>query len=259
MEFDVDTHNVTVLVDTGGSDVFALDYDYKNRYIYFPRYDIHDIVRYVNFYSDDVKKTNYNLYRFPYPSKNRTLQTVAQTDLYPVGIAVDSANDHIYWVDIYMYKLSRCNLDGTNMTVLSNLSYPWVIRLDVTNRWIYIVDNSLGIMKSRFELSEKQTIVNFTSTSVYCMDIETNENRLYWINNNGFMKSAKYDGSDVKIILSTNFAGNNIAIGVLGSYIYYADNKQLLIVTKTPGSKPTVLFNDTSRIDSIFVFNQSGM
>lgn len=54
MELDVHTLNVTVLVETVGSLVYALDYDYKNRYVYFPRYSKQDIVRYVKVYSDDI-------------------------------------------------------------------------------------------------------------------------------------------------------------------------------------------------------------
>ncbi|CAC5385334.1 unnamed protein product [Mytilus coruscus] len=240
MEYDVNTRNVAVLVEHGTNAVFALDYDYKNRYVYFPRYNIHDIVR------------------FSYPSKNRTLQIVVQTENLPVGIAVDSANDHIYWVIQFGNKLSRCYLDGTNVTVLPTLSEPWVIRLDASKRWMYIVEENIGISKSRLQLAENQTIVNFISTPVRCMDIDTDENRLYWINYNGDMKSAKDDGSDVKTILSTNVRRNYYAIGVFGSYIYYTISNQLLMVTKTPGFTSTVLYNGTSLITSIFVFNQSG-
>ncbi|XP_063417090.1 low-density lipoprotein receptor-related protein 8-like [Mytilus trossulus] len=242
MEFDIDTRNVTVLLVQSDT-VFDMDYDYKNRFIYFPRYYTHDIVR------------------FAYPSKNRTLQTVIQSSPYhPSGIAVDPTNAHIYWTDLLGHRLSRCNLDGTNVTVLSTLSFPIVIRLDLTNRWMFIVELKIGIIKSRFDLLENETIVDFLSSQAYCMDIDTNEHRLYWILfSKGDIKSATYDGSDVKTIISTNSAGNKMAIGVLGSNIFYSDNKQLLMVDKTPGSTPTVLYIDTNRIESIFVFNQSGM
>ncbi|CAG2251781.1 LRP1B [Mytilus edulis] len=201
--------------------------------------------------------TFYNVYRFAYPSNNTTLQTVVQSPSTPTGIAVDSANDHIYWID--SNRLSRCNLDGRNVTVLSTFIYPWVIRLDVTNRWMYIVEESKGILKSRFDLSDRRTITNFTSTPVRCMDIDTEENRLYWINYDGDMKSCKDDGSDVKIILSTHVRRTYYAISVVGSYIYYGNGNQLLMVNKSQGSKPTVLHNDTQSIYSIYVFNQRGM
>lgn len=46
MEVDVNTRNVTVLVKVGDSDeVYSLDYDYLNGYVYFSRYNIGDIAR----------------------------------------------------------------------------------------------------------------------------------------------------------------------------------------------------------------------
>ncbi|XP_071122401.1 low-density lipoprotein receptor-related protein 5-like [Mytilus edulis] len=242
MEFDVYTRRVTVLVDVGSSFVYGIDYDYKNRFIYFPRFNTHQIVR------------------FAYPSKTITLQTVVQTDPYPTGIAVDTTNNHIYWANYIAQKLSRCNIDGSNVTVLSTLNHPFLIRLDFTNRWIYIVEQIKGILKSRFDFSELQTIVNFTSSFVECMDIDTEDERLYWINIDGDMKSSFYDGSDVKTILSTHVKTKYYAIYVFGSYIYYADvNNQLLMVKKTQGSTPIVLYDDTSVIGSIFVFNLAGI
>lgn len=50
-EFNIDTRNVTVLVKLE-NDVYAMDYDYNNRFLYFPRLNMHDIVRYVNVYTD---------------------------------------------------------------------------------------------------------------------------------------------------------------------------------------------------------------
>lgn len=75
----------------------------------------------------------------------------------------------------------------------------------------------------------------------------------------GNMRSAKDDGSDLKTILSTNVHRTYDDIGVFGSYVYYPINNQLLMVSKTSGSKPTVLYNDTIEIHSIYVFSSSGM
>ncbi|XP_071181607.1 very low-density lipoprotein receptor-like [Mytilus edulis] len=239
IKFDVETRNSTVLVKQVQSIVYALDYDYTNRYVYLPRFDQFDIVR------------------FPYPSTNIKLKIIIATDPHPTGIAVDSVNEHIYWVTYG--ALSRSNLDGTNeKTVSTSLSVPWVIRLDFTNRWSYIVEENVGILKSRFDVYERKTIVKFISTPVRCMTIDTDENRLYWISNDSIMTSVKDDGSDVKTILSTHVTRRYYAIGVFGRYIYYHNYNQLLMVNKVPGSTPTRLYNDTSEITSLFVFKQSG-
>lgn len=55
----------------------------------------------------------------------------------PSGVAVDSFNDHVYWVDDdSSNKVSRCNLDGTNVVVFASLaSHIFTIRLDLKNRY----------------------------------------------------------------------------------------------------------------------------
>lgn len=74
------------------------------------------------------------------------------------------------------------------------------------------------------------------------------------------MKSVNDDGTNVTTFFSTNIVGTDyFAIRVSGSYIYYANYNQLSMIFKTQGSTPTVLYNDTNRIGSIFVFNSSGM
>lgn len=45
MQVDVKTQTVTVHVGHGDSEVYSLDYDYQNRYVYFPRYNLREIVR----------------------------------------------------------------------------------------------------------------------------------------------------------------------------------------------------------------------
>lgn len=89
---------------------------------------------------------------------------------------------------------------------------------------------------------------------------DTDEQRLYWINYDGEMKSAKDDGTDVKTIISANVQIKYYAIGIVDSNIYYAnENNQLLMVNTIPGSTPTLLYNETSKINSVFVFDSLGM
>ncbi|CAC5383057.1 LRP4 [Mytilus coruscus] len=243
MEVDVDTQSVTELVELGGIDVMSLDYDYENKYVYFPRIQRGDIVR------------------FHYPSQNITLQHVVNTSFaVVVGIAVDSANDHVYWVTDSGNTLSRCKSDGTNLVVFNCFSGTVKIRLDVKNRWMYIVYYNKGISKSRLNTTDIGMIVNFTSSNtvwVDTMDIDLKEQRLYWMNTNGDIKSADVVGYDVKTIISIN--SFSIAIGVSDSCIYFANNTQLFMTTKSQDSTPTVLYNDNNTIYTIYAFTSTGM
>ncbi|CAC5383007.1 unnamed protein product [Mytilus coruscus] len=132
-------------------------------------------------------------YGFKYPSENRTLERFIQT-INPVGIAVDSVNVHVYWVNYRFGQdnyLSRSNLDGTNEVVVSKpLRNTFALFLYLTSSWLYMADRGSGISKSRYDLTEHKTIVKITGR-VDCIDIDIEGKKMYWITNHGNMKSAK--------------------------------------------------------------------
>lgn len=61
LEIDVDTRKETVLVGYGGGYVFAMDYDYENRFVYLARYNLFGIFRYVLVEDDRIKNRVYLL------------------------------------------------------------------------------------------------------------------------------------------------------------------------------------------------------
>lgn len=75
--------------------------------------------------------------RIPYPSPSRILQHVVNTSYNPSSVAVDSPNDHVYWVFHSGNILSRCTLDGTNVVVFTSphSNNIFTIRLDLKNRY----------------------------------------------------------------------------------------------------------------------------
>lgn len=80
--------------------------------------------------------------RFSYLSQNTTLQHVVTTLSGPSGIAVDSVNDHVYWVYHGSNTLSRCKSDGTNVVTVvlsTGFSDTFMIRLDITNRYYTLI------------------------------------------------------------------------------------------------------------------------
>lgn len=77
-------------------------------------------------------------FRFGYPTGCIVVQKVVTTGNRPTGLALDSIHNHIYWTEntANVGRIVRCDLDGSNVTVISqSLSYPFVIRLDVKNRY----------------------------------------------------------------------------------------------------------------------------
>ncbi|VDI79200.1 Hypothetical predicted protein, partial [Mytilus galloprovincialis] len=109
-----------------------------------------------------------------------------------------------------------------------NIRNPFVIQLDLANRLIYYVERYDSIIKSSFNLSEKLEIVSLGNERVDCMDLDIDEERLYWITyDKGELKSASSRGNDVQQVISTNSKINNYALRVHGSYILYDSDTKL--------------------------------
>ncbi|VDH93838.1 Hypothetical predicted protein [Mytilus galloprovincialis] len=155
-EFDLQTRKVTVLYELGAT-VYSIDYNFKNKQVYFPRYFNNDIMR------------------FGYPAHCIILHKVVSTGNRPAGLAIDSTRNHIYWTESIgsFGRIVRCDLDGSNKTVIAqNLDYPFVLRFDVINSWMYVVERFAKISKSRLDFTEQHLLENIDS-DVICMDIGT--------------------------------------------------------------------------------------
>lgn len=80
-------------------------------------------------------------FRFPYPINHTVLLETIVTTIYPVGIAFDSVNGHIYWTETHNPgKIMRCNSDGSNVTIIVYETKPTALTLDIQNRFVVLVN-----------------------------------------------------------------------------------------------------------------------
>ncbi|XP_071140214.1 very low-density lipoprotein receptor-like [Mytilus edulis] len=240
-EFDIQTRQVTVLYELGTT-VYSIDYHYKNQQVYFPRYFNNDIMT------------------FRYPAHSIELHYIVSTGSKPAGLAIDSIRNHIYWTENVLSngRIVRCDLDGSNVKVIAqSLDYPFVIRLDAINSWMYVVERSSKIYRQRLGSSKQEKIETvFMETS--CMDIDMENERAYWIVDlTGNLNSGMANETDVKTVINTNCKSptcTNNAINIFGKNVYFSNHNQLAVGFKSQGSGFTVLYNDTNRIDSIYSY-----
>lgn len=71
------------------------------------------------------------------------------------------------------------------------------------------------------------------------------------------MKSALYNGSDIKTVYKTN-SSFNWDIAINNDFIFSASNNQILKINKYPGQYATVVHTDANRINGVLFFEQEG-
>lgn len=74
----------------------------------------------------------------------------------------------------------------------------------------------------------------------------------------GDLRSAWYNGSDVKTIISTNATFENWDIDIDKKIIFYTSKNQIMKINKSLGQYPTVLHTDTQQIYSLLFYKPEG-
>ncbi|CAC5390460.1 Low-density lipoprotein receptor-related protein 6 [Mytilus coruscus] len=167
----------------------------------------------------------------------------------PEGIAIDPFHDHVYWVDSGTDQIVRANLEGSNRTVIvnSNLDKPRAIELDPSNEMIYFSDwgSIPKIERCKFDGSNRQAII---TTDVYWPNgiaLDLTEEKLFWCDAGLHqIKSANFDGSDVKLIRKSSFQiAHPFDIEVDGNHLYFGswNHDALFKIKKVPQSSPELI------------------
>ena len=135
----------------------------------------------------------------------------------PKDIVVDPVNGYMYWTVFGNEpKIKRSRLDGTDQTVLVNISEPWSISspgsiaLDFGNSQLYWCDETHG----RLDAIDLNTLAsrNVVSNITTCAGVSVLGDVLYWID------SSLHDGSIVRASKLTG-TGHTVIRSDLGHYV----------------------------------------
>lgn len=74
----------------------------------------------------------------------------------------------------------------------------------------------------------------------------------------GDLRSAWYNGSDVKTIIRTNATLVNWDINIDGDFIYYTRNNTIMKMNKSLRQNPTVVHTDTHKIYNFLLYKHDG-
>ncbi|CAC5403636.1 unnamed protein product [Mytilus coruscus] len=165
---NMDTGDVSYVLTDLQSNIYSIDYDYRNMYIYFPRFDQNDVLR------------------FRYPSEDvSNLETVTVADK-PTGLAIDPVSNHLYWTEQSKGNLYRSNLDWSLKTLILQDDIIFALTIDFRgSKWLYY--STLGtnktISRSRLDGTEQHTFVDVKVEKVTGISIDYDSGRLYWMEN----------------------------------------------------------------------------
>ncbi|CAC5410068.1 unnamed protein product [Mytilus coruscus] len=127
-------------------------------------------------------------------------------------------------------------------------------------RWIYYSKaGGHPLHRVVFDGKENQVVTNITSR-VIDIEIDFVDKRVYWMEyDTGDLKSALYNGSDVKTVIRTNVQRNNREIDIWGDYVFYTSNNKILKLHKSSGQIPVVVHTVTTQIYGVLFYKQEGI
>lgn len=93
-------------------------------------------------------------------------------------------------------------------------------------------------------------LVSLLVSACYLVDIsDLVDKRVYWMGYyTGDLKSAFYNGSDVKTLVRTNVHSNNQEIGIGEDYVFYTSNNTIIKVHKSVRQIPAVIHTEITKI-----------
>lgn len=140
------------------------------------------------------------------------------------GISVDWVADNIYWSDEKRNIIVMARLNGSfRYVVVSNVKKPKALAVDPIAGFLFYVSASHTIGRSGLDGSEQMTLVN-QSAQITNFVLDMKQQFIYWCeySTNNIWR-ADYAGMDKTVILSNDIQ-HPIALGLLGSYLYWAES-----------------------------------
>ncbi len=172
----------------------------------------------------------------------------------PVTMVLDVPNNHMYFfgqVAGQVYRLSRADLDGQNLTTIGDVP-GWNfsgLSLDPVNRklyWIHLGANNdlaeTGIFRSNLDLTNKEHLVTPAAVAIRGLSLDLTGRLMYWGESypRDVIRKATLDGLNQSDVLE-GYEALDVAVDPAGGKVYW---------TQQLGSYPN-LYYDTRRANVV--------
>ncbi|CAG2196148.1 NOTCH1 [Mytilus edulis] len=168
IEVDIYTHSMSVLLGMALV-VYSLDYDDENKYVYFPRIDFGDIMRwlYIGYHTSGISKSRFDLTEFSFIANFKSNNLV-----WVVCMDIDITNHRLYWIT-YDGDIKSVNDDGSDeKTIMSTNSAKRYYAMGVFGSNFYYADKNQLVMRNTSERSTPTVVYTDTSSifSIYAFN-----------------------------------------------------------------------------------------
>jgi len=145
----------------------------------------------------------------------------------PYAVAVDGAQENLYWTDYRLHRIYRSNLDGALPTLIvqdsGDLPSGDGLALDLTGGKMYWTNRMLDtVQRANLDGSQRETIITTSGVGSNLRDIEIDpiSQKLYWIDDRKDVSERSYvyrsnlDGSGRELLMELVGQASGIAISV---------------------------------------------
>lgn len=164
-------------------------------------------------------------------------------------MALDLVGRKMYWSTTSPPSITRANLDGSNIeTVISgpHLQLPNSLAIDNINGKMYWTNWSKdSINRANLDGSQSETLIDQGLGTPWDIELDIEGERMYWVNTpspGGEIRSANFDGSDVRVVMHTTNP-RNIALDMEAGKIYVANSFNIYVANLDGSGGMTLLSN----------------
>ncbi|KFM82299.1 Low-density lipoprotein receptor-related protein 2, partial [Stegodyphus mimosarum] len=194
---------------TNLSNVVGLDFDYKDKKIFFTQIRPDGSISWANL--NQMDKIN----------------VILNKGVNPEGIAYDWTREKIYWTDSGNRSIYAMNMDGSQIVMITRVERPRAIVLDPCEGYMYYTDwgrfgNTGKIYRATMGGNKKVAILESNLTQPSGLAIDYEDRKLYWTDAlREKIERSDLDGKNREVLVSATIYP--FAITVYGKYIYWTD------------------------------------
>ncbi|MQG39941.1 MAG: hypothetical protein FI718_08175 [SAR202 cluster bacterium] len=142
----------------------------------------------------------------------------------PLGIAIDSYDEKVYWTDYGTHTVQRADINGENIeTLVTDLLMPRHIALDLHDSKMYWTDSKDNLVQvANTDGTDYQILVKDIPGAGIALDIVAG--KMYWADcfNAKGNYSANLDGSDIQLINKN--LDLQVGVTLFNNKIFWADS-----------------------------------